>query len=438
LNDQYESHKMNQWMSAADAARALRVNRATLYAYVSRGYVRSQPLPGSSRQRRYSRDDVEHLRRRTEERRDPDKAASRALQWGMPILESSIALIDGDRLYYRGHDAVSLSRSRSVAEVASLIWTGRFDTAFPTDAAARAAGPSTSDLPFLLRAQSALASASAGDPSAFDLRPGGVALSGWNILNLLVRAAPDLPPSRNAKADRRSPGGGRQVGRAVGGTNHSIELTLARAWGVSPRNVDLLRSTLILCADHELNVSSFTARCVASAGSNPYAVVIAGLAALGGTRHGGVSARVESTLESMRRVRRLRPAIAERLQRGEPIDGFGHPLYRDGDPRAAALFELLEDRCRGSAELAFVSEFAEAATAARREKPTIDFALAALSRVLRLPAGSPLALFAIGRTIGWIGHAIEQYETGQLIRPRAKYVGAPVASPATEPAQPGR
>jgi citrate synthase len=150
-----------------------------------------------------------------------------------------------------------------------------------------------------------------------------------------------------------------------------------------------------------------------------------------------VSARVESTLESMRRVRRLRPAIAERLQRGEPIDGFGHPLYRDGDPRAAALFELLKDRCRGSAELAFVSEFGEAATAALREKPTIDFALAALSRVLRLPAGSPLALFAIGRTIGWIGHAIEQYETGQLIRPRAKYVGTPVATPATEPAQAG-
>src|SRR6187401_2713962 len=122
---------MKQWMAAADAARVLGVSRATLYAYVSRGYVRSQPTPGPSRDRRYSREDVERLRRRTEERREPDKAAARALQWGMPILESSIALIDGQRLYYRGHDATVLARSRSLEEVAALIWTGSLDSRAP-------------------------------------------------------------------------------------------------------------------------------------------------------------------------------------------------------------------------------------------------------------------------------------------------------------------
>src|SRR5690349_15054319 len=120
------------WLTAEDAARTLGVSRATLYAYVSRGFVRSQPAPGASRERHYARDDVERLRRRTEERRDPDKAAARALHWGMPILESSIALIDGHALYYRGHDAVGLSRTHSVAEVASLIWTGRFDLTAPS------------------------------------------------------------------------------------------------------------------------------------------------------------------------------------------------------------------------------------------------------------------------------------------------------------------
>jgi citrate synthase len=158
------------------------------------------------------------------------------------------------------------------------------------------------------------------------------------------------------------------------------------------------------------------------------AVVMGGLAALEGTRHGGVSARVESMLETMRRARRLPAAMGERLRRGETIDGFGHPLYRAGDPRAAALLDLLGDRYGKSAELGFVLDFAETAASITRDKPTIDFALAALARVLRLPAGSPLVLFAIGRTIGWIGHAIEQYTTGQLIRPRAKYVGAvPIA-----------
>jgi citrate synthase len=398
----------HSWISAGEAARVLRVSRATLYAYVSRGYVRSQSKPGSWRERRYSRDDVERLRRRTDERRDPDKAAAHALQWGMPILESSIALIDGNRLYYRGHDAVMVSRSRSLEEVASLIWSGRFDVTLATAAIqVPLAGSSARDnLPFVARAQAVLAGASARDPLAFDLRAPSVALSGWRILQVLTRTA--------TRTDSLAP---------------TFEQSLARAWGVSARGVDLLRSALILCADHELNVSSFTARCVASAGSNPYAVVIAGLAALEGARHGGLSARVESMLESMRRARHLRSALGERLRRGETIDGFGHPLYRDGDPRASALLDSLRERYGKSAELEFVLSVAEEAALVMSEKPAIDFALAALARVLRLPAGSPLTLFAIGRTIGWIGHAIEQYTTGQLIRPRAKYVGALPGAP---------
>ena len=399
------------WIDAGEAARLLRVSRATLYAYVSRGFVRSQAMPGPSRQRRYSRDDVERLRRRTEERRDPAKAAARALHWGVPVLESSIALIDAPRLYYRGHDAVALSRSRSVAEVASLIWTGRFDIGFPQSVhdapeaglqnqTRPTAGGRGDDLPFVARAQSVLAAASTRDPLAFDLRGGGVALTGWRILALLGQTATSAT-------------------RAGG----PIDQTLARTWRAGSGGADVLRSALILCADHELNVSSFTARCVASAGSNPYAVVIAGLSALQGTRHGGAGARVEAMLETMRRARNVKTAVAERLGRGEPIDGFGHPLYRTGDPRAVALLGMLRERYSKSAELAFVINVADAAASAIREKPNVDFALAAVARVLRLPSGSPLTIFAIGRTIGWIGHAIEQYETGQLIRPRAKYVG---------------
>ena len=84
---------------------------------------------------------------------------------------------------------------------------------------------------------------------------------------------------------------------------------------------------------------------------------------------------------------------------------------------------MLRERYPKSRELGFVLDVADAAIAITRERPNLDFALASVARVLRLPAGSPLTLFAIGRTIGWIGQAIEQYATGQLIRPRAKYVG---------------
>jgi citrate synthase len=389
------------WLDADEAARTLRVARTTLYAYVSRGFVRSQPRPGASRERRYSRDDVERLRRRTEERRDPGKAAARALHWGIPVLESALTMIDGTRLFYRGHDAVGLSRSRSVAEVASLLWTGRFDAA-PANGLVPGPGGAGVDasLSFVQRAQTALAAASARDPLAFDLRAGSVALTGWRVVTLLTRAA----------APTRAPAA-------------TIDGLLAKAWRVDRRGAGVLRAALILCADHELNVSSFTARCVASAGSNPYAVVTAGLSALEGTKHGGASARAESMMDALLRARPVKTAVAGRLRRGEPIDGFGHPLYRDGDPRAAALLDLLRERYPKSGELAFVLDVAGAAAAAMRERPNVDFALAAVARVLHLPPGSPLMLFAIGRSIGWIGHAIEQYETGQLIRPRARYVG---------------
>src|SRR5216110_315941 len=142
------------WISAAEAARLLGVSRETLYAYVSRGFVRSESVPGRTRVRRYSKDDVDRLRRRSEERRDPEKAAGNALQWGMPILESSISLMANGRLYYRGHDAAELARTRSIEEVASLIWCGSFDTDFSsTPLHVVAGGRSAEGLPFVTRAQ---------------------------------------------------------------------------------------------------------------------------------------------------------------------------------------------------------------------------------------------------------------------------------------------
>ena len=372
------------WVAAGEASRLLGVSLPTLYAYVSRGFVRSQPLPGSSRARRYSREDIERLRRRTEERRAPDKAAARALQWGMPILESSIALIDGRHLYYRGLDAAVLARSRSLEEVAALIWTGRLEVGPGLISVERGALPGRG-LPFVARAQSMLAAAAVRDPHAMDCRPESVARTGFRILALLTHTATD--------SDARP------------GTVHAA---LARTWNVGAAGEEIVRAALVLCADHELNVSSFTARCVASAGSHPYAVVVAGLAALEGPKHGDASARVESMLESMRRAGSLSGAVTARLRRGEAIDGFGHPLYRDGDPRARLLLEQLGERYGKSAEYRFVREFAQIAGRSTGEHPNIDFALAAVARVLKLPPGSPLVLFAIGRSVGWIGHALER------------------------------
>lgn len=389
-------------MNAGEAADALGISRATLYSYVSRGLIRSTQLPGNSRERRYARDDVLRLRSRNEERREPRKVAERALHWGVPVLESAITLIDNGRLYYRGHDVAELVRSRSVEQVAALIWTGDLDTDFSaTPLHVVAGGKSAEGLPFITRAQSMLPLVAARDPLAYDLRPRAVANTGWRILNLLTSVA-----TESAELEP------------------SVEETLQRRW--QPRNApsaELFRAALILSADHELNVSSFTARCVASAGSNPYSVVVAGLAAMEGSKHGGMSARVETMLNEVRAARDVRKALGDRLRRGDAVYGFGHPLYPNGDPRARLLLDLLEKRYGKSAEIAFVRQAAKAGEAITGEKPTIDFALVALARTLKLEDGAALALFAIGRSIGWIGHAIEQYAIDDIIRPRAKYVG---------------
>jgi citrate synthase len=389
------------WLDADEAVEALGVSRATLYAYVSRGRIRSEAAPGGERRRRYSRDDIERLKARSRERRNPEKAAEQALHWGLPILESAITLIADERIYYRGHDADALARARSVADVAALLWTGNADgRALGPPPRTAAAARVRDGTPFIAAAQTTLALASADDPLAYDLRPRTVAQTGWRIVWLLTRLA--------------APGGR---------TTETIDATLGSAWG-APRSADLIRAALIACADHELNVSTFTARCVASAGASPYNVVIAGLAALEGTKHGGATARVDAAWDALRRGGDVRAALTERLRRGELIEGFGHRLYPGGDPRAALLLGMLP---KGkTATLA--REVAAAAKAVIGEAPTVDFALVAVARALGLPSGAALTLFAIGRTIGWIGHAIEQYEANAMIRPRAKYVGTtPIA-----------
>lgn len=390
---------MAQWLSADEAAKELGITRATLYAYVSRGIIRSSAVAGSSRERRYAAADVERLRTRAEDLRDPGRVAERALHWGGPVLESAITLIAENHVYYRGHDAIGLARTQSVEEVASLIWGGTFDAVdfSSTPLHVIGGGRSNEGLPFANRAESVLPIVAARDPLAFDLRPRGVAHTGWRILNLLASVATDSPE--------------------LGDT---IEETLQRKWAPrDKRAAERIRQALIVCADHELNVSSFTARCIASAGANPYAVVTGAMTAMEGVKHGGMSARIESMLDDLAGARDVTAALADRLRRGEPIYGFGHPLYPGGDPRAAFLLEDVRDK--------FTMRVIAAAEEVGGDKPTVDFALVILSRSMKLPRGSALTLFALGRTIGWIGHAIEQYARDEIIRPRARYVG-PITS----------
>jgi len=406
----------DRYLSAREAAEELGIGLKTLYAYVSRGLICSEAAGGKRRNRRYRAEDVRRLKERKEHRRNPARATESTLDWGGPVMESAITLITGGRMYYRGRDAVALSGDHSLEQVAELIWTGNM------------AGGDHASLPELLRASAevgipehpriedreaglhspmeafgmALQGAAAEDPAAYDLRGAAVARTGARILRLLVAAA---------------------TGGARGGED-TVARTLQRRWVPGePGAAGLLDRALVLCADHELNVSSFTARCVASAGATPYAVVVAGLAALGGVKHGGNTARVEAFLVEAKAAGDAREVIASRLRRGEVVPGFGHSLYPDGDPRGDALLSAVAEAYPSSEASKLASEVVGAAGDLMGERPNVDFALVVLARALGLPPGAALALFALGRTVGWIGHAIEQYETDRIIRPRARYIG---------------
>jgi citrate synthase len=209
----------------------------------------------------------------------------------------------------------------------------------------------------------------------------------------------------------------------------TIAQALAQHWQVaSAAETRLLDACLILAADHELNVSSFTARCVASTGATPYAAIAAALAALQGPRHGGQTLRCETFLREAEGDGRR--AVLNRLKLGEPIPGFGHRLYPEGDPRGRYLVETALALAPDMPEARLLREVRDATAQALGLQPTLDFGLVAAARMLGLPAGTPLLLFALGRLAGWIGHILEQYAAGALIRPRARYTG-PLPEPAT-------
>jgi citrate synthase len=203
---------------------------------------------------------------------------------------------------------------------------------------------------------------------------------------------------------------------------------LAKALGARAGGERLIDETLVLCADHELNASSFAARVAASAGAGLLPSVLAALATFTGPKHGGESARVEAFMDEVTRPERAKEVIADRARRGELLPGFGHPLYPGGDPRATALLRSSSRLGSQSAALKRVLAVAAAADRLEMARPNIDFALVAVSAALGLPRRVPSILFCIGRTAGWAAHIQEQRAQGFLLRPRARYVGAPRAS----------
>jgi citrate synthase len=393
-----------EWLSSKEAARRLGVSSATLYAYVSRGLLRSEGNNGQ-RERRYSADDVAGLKRRREVGRKASAIAANALDFGTPVLESSLTLIEGGRLYYRGWDAVPLARASSLERVAQLLWQcdeRPFEAKnLPSmSTALRQAWQAASSLAPVDRCLLLLPAAARWDHPSWVEDRDAMLETGVRILRLLTAAVTSEPLSALP-----------------------VHEQLAAAWNVPADRAPLIRAALVLSADHEFNVSTFAARVVASTGANLHGSTIAGLAAISGPRHGGLTRRVATLFDSLKAEADPGAVLARRLADGHDLPGFGHPLYPDGDIRAAALFELLRETVASAPQFAFAERIADLGERCSGRRPNLDFATVTLERALGLPQDSALSMFLLGRTVGWIAHAIEQAAHGGLIRPRARYTG---------------
>lgn len=379
---------MADWITAEDACVRLGVRAQTLYAYVSRGRLQVRPDPADSRRSLYRAADVAALTERKSRSRKVSDVAAGAIHWGEPVLASAITTVQGGRLYYRGRDAIGLAETESLEAVARLLRGGHGAALKSTD---RPDPPEAGGM--RERAYLALARRAAVDPPARGRAPLVLAVEAATLTDILTDA----------------------VAGAVGvGPIHN---RLALAWGQAPGGpgADLIRRILVLVADHELNASAFAARVAASTGASLSACALAGLATLSGPRHGGATAAVRAFAHDAQRDG-PREAIRRRLHDDRGLPGFGHPLYPEGDPRAAALL----DRFRPPPAL---SALQEAVWAVTGQAPNIDFALMAGCEALDLPEDAPFALFSVARCAGWIAHAIEQGQSDALIRPRARYIG---------------
>lgn len=363
-------------LGSGEICRTLGISRDTLYAYVSRGLVRTATDPGDARRSLYDRRDIDTLMVRQSRGRSRRSVAESTIHWGEPVLKSNITRIADGAFFYRGQNAVELAQTKTLEDIAVLL--ARVHCAASDEA---------------------IVGSERGLRRPFDR---------------IVAMMADQVTARR-RGDGR-PRAGRIIhatARCAAGVDGKKEIPihqlLATGWSSDSRAPDLIRRALVLCADHELNASAYAARVAASAGASLPASLLAGLATLSGNLHGGITTHCRNWMDDVDSIIACGGTVP---MSAKPPPGFGHPLYPDGDPRTKTLLHA----CGLSDDWRHLIGQIHRATG---QHPTLDFALAHLERQLKLPDGAGLGIFAVGRTVGWVAHIFEQRETGRLIRPRA-------------------
>lgn len=393
-----------------EAARLLGVKPATVYAYVSRGQLTSRRDPvgrGSS----FDAREVEALALRS--RREAAVPSGSA---GELSVRTALTLIEPDRYYFRGVDAVELASRYRYEEVAEWLWTGtllrgaRFTAPPEALAAARRAVASLPEHSGPVdRLRVAVAAAAVADPLRFDLSEASVLGSARSLIPTLVSALPEVGPAQWA-------GDGR-LARQLWPRLSALE--------PDPDALAVLDLALALLTDHDLAASTLAVRVAASARAHPYAAVSAGLGALEGPLHGSAGRLAHRMLVEVLERGGAAPVVAEYLRAGRRVPGLGHRLYQGEDPRATALFARLEGLPQAGPALGAARGVA--AVTARHGgglHPNVDLALAVLTVSCAMAAEAGETVFAVARTAGWIAHAMEEYQERPLrMRPSGQYQG---------------
>lgn len=392
-------------LSADEAAELLGVSKATLYSYVSRGMLHSRAVSPRSRARVYHKGELLAFKHRTSFRKDPDRAATEVIEFGTPILTTAISQITETEHSYRGISSRELSRNFCFEQVAQFLWTGdRQGDQLPPP---REQWLGAIDLTLVDRLDESLTPIERMQTILPVLEHRNLRAYGTTAA-LLTPSAIELMLYL--------------VYLCTGRTYHgSVSSTLAGAWEADRKRLETL---LIVVADHELNIATFTARCAASAGATLYQSLMAGLASLQGYRHlfGQVS-EAKAFFNEVIATGDPETVIRRYLRRSGNIPGVHNPyrrLYTGPDPRVLTLMDNLS----GTKHYPLLQETSRLIELASHEHPRVDFALAVSEPMLGLPQDAIHGLVAIGRTAGIIAHVMEQYTSDRVIRPRARYVGA--------------
>jgi citrate synthase len=376
---------MVSWISMDEVCHLLGVRPQTVYAYVSRGKLEVMPDPADTRRSLYRAEDAAGLAKRKQAGRKHETLAANALFGSEPTIPTALCAFFRGRPYYRGQDAVSLARSATLEDLAQLLWGAEQPVDFSSATLMRSGKPGRA------AAFTALARLAAAGHSTRGRLTRVLHNEGQSLVGQLANAF------------------GAQPGR------QPLHLRFAQGWKQSTQVADLLRTAMVLLVDHELTSSAFVARIAASTGASLPACLLAGLTTLSGPLHGDASGRVQALFSEVERLGEDQ-VVAHYLSTGLPLAGFGHHLYPDGDPRAAALLALFEPP-------EVIARFIQKVTNLTGLQPNIDVALAALVAHHRLPADAAFGLFATARSIGLLAHSLEQLGVAQVIRPRGRYVG---------------